>query len=119
MCLRLPRLFPCRHQVEGLRAQLAAARLERRLAHWIDQAITARSQRDRAEADRDHTKATLAQALVDREELTGRVCYLERELEDLTRSRDELVAIADRVRGELRDLRAARGKRPVSAGGKR
>ena len=56
---------------------------------------------------RDQAQACLAQALAEQYDLTNRVFALEDDVRTLEHSRENLTDIADGLRDELRDLRAA------------
>ena len=94
---------------ELLFSERARSILKGQFEHYIDQAIRARNERDRAEVgfremteQRAHAQACLTQALAEKQDLVARVLYLEREQEDLLRSRDNFRDIADGLRHELK-----------------
>lgn len=121
---RLFHLFPTQawyserldlYAAEAFKHVQMIARQQQSLAHWIDQAIRARAERDTAEAaltaatqDLAHKDAVLAQALADKDEAVTRILYLEGETRDLERSRDELGDIADGFRAQLLAVKAKR-----------
>lgn len=111
-------LFTCAHERPTLAAQLAdfrrdlhrserqRARLTGQLDHYIGQAIRARAERDRAERDRDGAQVCLVQAMAEQQEAVARISFLEDELRTAARIEDNLVATADGLRDELREVRA-------------
>lgn len=119
MAAILDRLFTCQHERPTLAAQLADCRIElgiserrrhtlkEQAAHYIDQAIRTRVERDRAERDRDGAQACLVQAMAEKENDRLYIDVLEAQVLVVRMSRDNLTDIADGLRDELRDLRAA------------
>ena len=122
-------LFTCAHERPTLAVQLADCRAELRTserrratlkeqaAHYIDQAIRARTERDRAEVSFRRLLATSVEAsdcvhacltaAIDRNvDLVTRILVLEGEAETFARERETLTVIAEGLRDELREVRA-------------
>lgn len=118
---RLAALFECHHEGRTVLQELVAAQaevlvetrrannLERRLNIWRDGCLRMerrwREAQDAAGAatvDVTQRQQVLAQALDELKESTNRILYLEGELTDMTRSRDELSEMADCLRDDLK-----------------
>lgn len=111
-------LYTCAHEQPTLADQLAAVRgelraalhkhaaLDGQLQHWIDQAIRARRERDRAELARDYAEACVSQAVEEQQDLTARALSLESDAALSARMVADLTDIAEGLRDELRELHA-------------